>query len=327
MPSDYSPSPPRISPPHSPPEWYYNRSQSWSPPPSYGSLSLSPIDPNLEILGHDDIYGAGNTLSAAQQVEQLPSVNETRPEPDEDFFDNSPPFHLFTRRESPSLFDPPSLDPFDPFNEYLDFPFPPTPRHISPSSSVVDLTSSPEQNKNMAGSNRKRKATDSGAGRAAKTARASASASGSGHVPRSSRSTRASSRATPSAKRETADVVDLVHVEDDSQYDEFKVKQQAELIKQQQQDEADKPRKLAEFQCIICLDNPTDLTVTHCGHLFCSECLHNALYAGNNAKKQCPICRTTVNNLKINGKPPKNGVFPMEMKLMTANKKGKQRVR
>lgn len=58
------------------------------------------------------------------------------------------------------------------------------------------------------------------------------------------------------------------------------------------------------------------------GHLFCSECLHSALFAGD--KKTCPVCRTAIASAKPNMKPPKNGIFHLEMKLMTANKKGKQ---
>jgi predicted transcriptional regulator len=61
------------------------------------------------------------------------------------------------------------------------------------------------------------------------------------------------------------EVLDMVDVDDDRKYEDFKSKQQAELLKQQNQEKADKPVKLSEFQCIICLDNPTDLTVTHCG--------------------------------------------------------------
>ncbi len=48
-------------------------------------------------------------------------------------------------------------------------------------------------------------------------------------------------------------------------YEALKAKQQAEMITKQNQEEATKPVKLAEFQCIICMDNPTDLTVTFCG--------------------------------------------------------------
>jgi hypothetical protein len=122
---------------------------------------------------------------------------------------------------------------------------------------VVDLTeSSPANNNNntttSAMAPRKRKADTPGEGRSSKAPRASASRR---------------SVSTPAAppKVESPEMVDLVDIEDDEQYEDFKAKQQAELIKQQQLDEANKPAKLAEFQCIICMDNPTDLTVTHCG--------------------------------------------------------------
>lgn len=70
-----------------------------------------------------------------------------------------------------------------------------------------------------------------------------------------------------------ADVIDLVDIEDGMQYKEFQAKQKAEAIKQQNLHEATRPVKLAEFQCIICMDNPTDLTVTHCGKYHRSGCL------------------------------------------------------
>jgi len=60
-------------------------------------------------------------------------------------------------------------------------------------------------------------------------------------------------------------MVDLVDVEDAAQYEAMKAKAQADMIRKQNEDEANKPVKLAAFNCIICMDNPTDLTVTHCG--------------------------------------------------------------
>jgi hypothetical protein len=45
----------------------------------------------------------------------------------------------------------------------------------------------------------------------------------------------------------------------------LRAKEQAELIKAQNEAEANKPVRLAAFECIICMSNPTDLTVTHCG--------------------------------------------------------------
>ncbi|KAI9734488.1 MAG: SUMO-targeted ubiquitin ligase complex subunit slx8 [Claussenomyces sp. TS43310] len=120
---------------------------------------------------------------------------------------------------------------------------------------------------------------------------------------------------------EEVEAVDLVDIDDDEAYGAYQIQRQEEMIKQQRQDEADKPVKLSDFQCIICLDNPTDLTVTWCGHLFCSVCLHEALHAGTQ-KKTCPVCRQTIST-KPGGKT-KSGVYVLSMKLMTSKKKGKQ---
>ncbi|KAG4029157.1 hypothetical protein MFRU_017g00930 [Monilinia fructicola] len=122
---------------------------------------------------------------------------------------------------------------------------------------------------------------------------------------------------------EDVEVVDLAENSNLQEYEAAKAKEQEDLIKQQNQDEATKPVKLVEFQCIICMDNPTDLTITHCGHLFCAECLHSALHAGNTGRKTCPVCRTVV--ASVPGRRfPKNGTFPISIKLMTANKMGKK---
>lgn len=123
---------------------------------------------------------------------------------------------------------------------------------------MVDLTeSSPSAINNSSrdsmAPSRKRKADTPGIGRASKASRGSAG-------PRVSKE-------SPSVQQkvESPEMVDLVDIDDDEKYEDFKSKQQAELIRQQQLAEATKPSKLAEFQCIICMDNPTDLTVTHCG--------------------------------------------------------------
>jgi hypothetical protein len=64
--------------------------------------------------------------------------------------------------------------------------------------------------------------------------------------------------------------VDLVDVEDEEDYAKFTSQRQADMIKQQQKEEAEKPAKLATTQCVICLDQPEDLAVTHCGTFFYS---------------------------------------------------------
>ena len=65
------------------------------------------------------------------------------------------------------------------------------------------------------------------------------------------------------------ELVDLADIEDDLAYAEFRKKQEAKAITEQQQYEATKPMKLSGLECVICMDPPTDLTVTHCGRLNC----------------------------------------------------------
>ncbi|KAK3379782.1 hypothetical protein B0T24DRAFT_168680 [Lasiosphaeria ovina] len=87
--------------------------------------------------------------------------------------------------------------------------------------------------------------------------------------------------------------------------------------------------KLGAFQCVICMDDVKDLTVTHCGHLFCSECLHSSLNI-DVSKKICPICRQ-----KIDSRPPNDGNFTqkakgyyaLELKLITRKSLGKRNAR
>ncbi|KAK2050687.1 hypothetical protein LZ31DRAFT_547969 [Colletotrichum somersetense] len=87
----------------------------------------------------------------------------------------------------------------------------------------------------------------------------------------------------------------------------------------------DKRIKISAFQCVICMDDVTALTVTHCGHLFCSECLHSALNV-DATKNKCPICRQKVETKDRNTYTSKTkGFWPLELKLMTTSRKGKQR--
>lgn len=61
------------------------------------------------------------------------------------------------------------------------------------------------------------------------------------------------------------DEVDLVNVENDEDYEQQKEKRKVEELKRQREEEAARPVKLASQQCVICLDQPTGLVVTHCG--------------------------------------------------------------
>ncbi|KAL5392339.1 hypothetical protein DPSP01_000851 [Paraphaeosphaeria sporulosa] len=81
-------------------------------------------------------------------------------------------------------------------------------------------------------------------------------------------------------------------------------KQREEAVKAQAHPE-EKATTFNTFNCVICMDTPTDLTATACGHLFCHTCLMEALIAGENRgnpgeqrRSQCPVCRKNINRAK-----------------------------
>ncbi|KAI4952346.1 hypothetical protein J4E91_002815 [Alternaria rosae] len=83
------------------------------------------------------------------------------------------------------------------------------------------------------------------------------------------------------------------------------------------------------FNCVICMDNPTDLTATACGHLFCHTCLMEALIAGENRtgphetkRSQCPVCRKTISRNKATDVIPlllKKGLATQPRKKVVAS--------
>jgi len=271
---------------------------------SYGSLTLAPINQNnnsdhLPSLNNPEFFQRNRDYE--QYHNFSPVENDSPPliaqdhAPGADLLSSSSQFGILDDFELESwVWDrTPPLEMASSGNG----------RVTRSNSTVVDLTSSPGRGVGKGG--RKRKAESPEDRPLSKIARKDSSSS-------------------TEADLENVQLVDLSGVDDSTQYEQLRAKEQAESIKQQALAQANKPVKLAEFQCIICMDNPTDLTITHCGHLFCSECLHQALHAGD--KKCCPVCRTTIVIPKPGAKASRNGIFVLEMKLMT-KKQGKQAVR
>lgn len=156
--------------------------------------------------------------------------------------------------------------------------------------SIVDLTndSSPPRDSEGATStrqprNRKRSATES--------------------TPqtRPTKRSRRSDSDEPSPKIEELDLTN----EAPSAEEELRQAQQQAAIKAQQAAEESKgPLKIGKRQCIICMEKFTDATITHCGHIYCHECLTQALIAGEKNSVRgvgnCPVCRKPVNRKKGN---------------------------
>ncbi|EQL02351.1 SLX8 protein [Ophiocordyceps sinensis CO18] len=83
--------------------------------------------------------------------------------------------------------------------------------------------------------------------------------------------------------------------------------------------------KISAFQCAICMDNVTTLTVTHCGHLYCQQCLHSSLNV-ESTRGKCPMCRTKIDmKVRSSYSTRTKGFWPLELKLMTTTRKGKRK--
>ncbi|KAF2026468.1 hypothetical protein EK21DRAFT_36858, partial [Setomelanomma holmii] len=131
------------------------------------------------------------------------------------------------------------------------------------------------------------------------------------------------------AKRESPEPMKVEEVDltdDKAPVQEVLQKQREDAVKAQTKVE-EQPTTFNTFTCVICMDTPTDLTATACGHLFCHTCLMEALIAGENRagpgevkKSQCPICRKFINRTKGNDIIPlllKNGLSTQPRKKVT----------
>ncbi|KAJ9412555.1 hypothetical protein QL093DRAFT_2542000 [Fusarium oxysporum] len=116
-----------------------------------------------------------------------------------------------------------------------------------------------------------------------------------------------------------------IDVEPKAEFDTIDLTENNEVFEEVRKPEKDNRVKLAAFQCVICMDDCSNLTVTHCGHLYCASCLHQSLHV-DVTKVKCPMCRQ-----KLDMKPRKSydsttkGYWLLELKLMTATRKGKRK--
>ncbi|KAF2644043.1 hypothetical protein P280DRAFT_385104, partial [Massarina eburnea CBS 473.64] len=106
-------------------------------------------------------------------------------------------------------------------------------------------------------------------------------------------------------KEEAATEIEQIDLsEDKTVVQDVLRKQREEAVKSQQRPEED-ATTFNTFTCVICMEVPTDLTATACGHLFCHTCIMEALIAGENRsapgeprRSQCPVCRKVINRNK-----------------------------
>ncbi|KAL9000309.1 MAG: hypothetical protein Q9169_001026 [Polycauliona sp. 2 TL-2023] len=131
-------------------------------------------------------------------------------------------------------------------------------------------------------------------------------------------------------EKQEVEHLDLVDIDDDGGLSKVLQQQSAAAIKAQQGPQGEVPTKMANVQCIICMEPMTDMTVTHCGHIFCHTCIMEALIAGENqgepgkGTSKCPVCRKKVARPKEKSRD-KRDVIPLEIKFIrkSTSDKGK----
>ena len=156
---------------------------------------------------------------------------------------------------------------------------------------------------------------------------------GSSNANKRAKATTTSSRRRPSNEDEPAEDVGSLDVEDVAV---------SSMVQQQQDDEqrrGKEPTRLSGLHCVICLETPTDLTVTFCGmylvigpsislvvcslayvtpgHLFCYACLMIAISGNDPSRSKCPVCRQPVNRTRKEGRIAPHDYQPLELKFTT----------
>lgn len=98
---------------------------------------------------------------------------------------------------------------------------------------------------------------------------------------------------TNDARAPRQSAIEVIDLSTDSDSDSLVEEVQGPGSPVRQENESEDPR-LSHLKCVICLDSPTDLTATTCGHLFCHECISSALRVTSPAAGNCPVCRRKV---------------------------------
>lgn len=96
---------------------------------------------------------------------------------------------------------------------------------------------------------------------------------------------------------ETIDLVDL----DDLQVSQL-------ISNQRERERGTQETQLAGMTCIICMEEPTDLSILPCGHPFCDLCVRQYFRSSGptGTSGKCPVCRKKVATRNI---------VPLEIKL------------
>jgi Zinc finger, C3HC4 type (RING finger) len=95
--------------------------------------------------------------------------------------------------------------------------------------------------------------------------------------------------------------IDLTTVDENVSASDILAKQREDAVASQRLSSENGRTRLTSYKCPICMETPTDITATTCGHLFCHRCIIESLkwseeHRGENMphtrpKGVCPVCR------------------------------------
>jgi hypothetical protein len=95
--------------------------------------------------------------------------------------------------------------------------------------------------------------------------------------------------------------IDLTTVDENASASDVLAKQREDAVVSQRPSSENGRTRLTSYKCPICMETPTDITATTCGHLFCHRCIIESLkwseeHRGENMphtrpKGVCPVCR------------------------------------
>ncbi|KAF2225814.1 hypothetical protein BDZ85DRAFT_294255 [Elsinoe ampelina] len=119
-----------------------------------------------------------------------------------------------------------------------------------------------------------------------------------------------SGRERPKKIRQNSEDLEEINLTSDDPMEAVLEQERQELVKSQQKDDEDGPKPFGKMSCIICMDTFTDVTATACGHIFCHECLSQALHASEKNDRgvgSCPVCRKQLK------RTTKNHIIPLAL--------------
>ena len=126
--------------------------------------------------------------------------------------------------------------------------------------------------------------------------------------------------------------IDLTTVDETTSAADVLARQGADTVVLQKTSSDTGRTPLTSYKCPICMETPTDITATICGHLFCHRCIIETLkwsedqrgenMPGHRAKGVCPVCRKELRRIDTEQKG--RTLVPLSIMLVQQMQKQKK---